>query len=399
MNILVVQSELGVLRGGGENFTRHLFSAFAQRGHRVTATFIADSQGKYPIPLPLGIVPFPLPGYWSRKLGQDVLSSIRGWIPDGVPIKGAWDRCQEALCWRTVRWHDRRFASRVDKEFHGRWHEFDAIYVHGNSVLAESIARVRPTILRLPGPVSSELAPTLRRIHAVCANGDALRHIRAFLGDHATELPIGLDSKLFHPGPSQERQRLGWSDAEWVIGYVGRLAYIKGVDLLADAFTQLRVCIPHARLLMIGAGEEQGKLREALKEELARGLARIEPDVPHERLADWYRAMNVFVMPSRYENYSNAVLEALACGVPFLGSNVGGNPRLVESQGGSLFEAGSVDALYQALRSMANAFRRSEGEETARPTKPHQVVGWDTTAARLEKIIQVNLNVPVGASR
>ncbi|MCS6297379.1 MAG: glycosyltransferase family 4 protein [Nitrospira sp.] len=252
---------------------------------------------------------------------------------------------------------------------------------------------MRPTILRLPGPVSSELAPTLRRIHAVCANGDALRHIRAFLGDHATELPIGLDSNLFQPGPSQERHRLGWSGTEWVIGYVGRLAYIKGVDLLADAFKQLRACIPQARLLMIGAGEEQGKLREALKEELASGLACIEADVPHERLADWYRAMNVFVMPSRYENYSNAVLEALACGVPFLGSNAGGNPGLVESHGGCLFEVGSVDALSQALRSMADAFRRSEGQETVRSTKPHQVVGWDTTAARLEKIIQVNLNI------
>lgn len=399
MNVLVVQSELGVLRGGGENFTRNLFSAFAQRGHHVTATFIADPKNKYPIPMPPGIVPLPLAGYWSRKLGQDVLSSIRGWIPERVQLKDTWDRYQEALCWRTVRWHDQRFASRVDIEFHGRWHDFDAIYVHGNSVLAERIARVRPTILRLPGPVSSELAPTLRRIHAVCANGDALRHIRAFLGDHATELPIGLDSNLFQPGPSQERQHLGWSDAEWVIGYVGRLAYIKGVDLLADAFKQLRVSIPHARLLMIGAGEEQGKLREALKEELTRGLARIEADVPHERLADWYRAMNVFVMPSRYENYSNAVLEALACGVPFLGSNVGGNPGLVESHGGCLFEIGSVDALSRALRSMADAFRRSEGQETLRSTKPHQVVGWDTTAARLEKIIQVNLNIPVGASR
>ncbi len=395
MKILVVQSELGVLRGGGENFTRNLFSAFAQRGHHVTATFIADSKGKYPIPLPLGITPIPLAGYWSRKLGQDVLSSIRGWIPEAVPIKDTWDRCQEALCWRTVRWHDRRFASRVDLEFQGRWHDFDAIYVHGNSVLAESIARIRPTVLRLPGPVSVELAPTLRRIHAVCANGDALRHIRTFLGDHATELPIGLDTNLFQPGPSQVRQHLGWSDTEWVIGYVGRLAYIKGVDLLADAFKQLRVSIPNARLLMIGAGEEQGKLREALKEELARGFARIEADVPHERLGDWYRAMDVFVMPSRYENYSNAVLEALACGVPFLGSNVGGNPRLVESRGGSLFAAGSAEALCQALRSMGDAFRRGEEQETVRLGKPHQVMGWDASAAQLETIIQKNLSIPV----
>lgn len=395
MNILVVQSELGVLRGGGENFTRNLFAAFAQRGHQVTATFIADPNGKYPIALPPEIVPVPLAGYWSRKLGQGVLSNIRGWIPEGIQLKNTWDRCQEALCWRTVRWHDRRFASRVDVEFHARWEDFDAIYVHGNSVLAEKIARVRPTILRLPGPVSSDLAPTLKRIHAVCANGDALRHIRTFLGEHARELPIGLDRHLFRPGTSQVRQDLTWSGEEWVIGYVGRLAYIKGVDLLADAFKQLRTYLPQARLLMIGAGEEEGKLREALKEELAKGVVRIEADVPHERLGDWYRAMDVFVMPSRYENYSNAVLEALACGVPFLGSNVGGNPRLAESYGGSLFEAGSVESLCESLRCMAETVRQGQRPETARRGNSQQVIGWDEAAASLEKIIQENLTFPV----
>jgi len=395
VKILVVHSELGVLRGGGENFTRNLFSAFARRGHTVAATFIAGSRGDYPITLPAQIAPLPLAGYWSRKLGQDVLSRVGGCIPKSTSFRTTWDRFQEALCWRTVRWHDQRFARRVDLEFNGRWKDFDAVYVHGNSVLAGHIAKVCPTVLRLPGPVSAELAPLLKGIHAVCANGDALRHIRAFLGDHATELPIGLDTDLFKPGSSQERQQLGWTNSEWVIGYVGRLAYIKGVDLLADAFKQLRACIPQARLLIIGAGEEQGKLREALKKELIQGLARIETDVPHERLGDWYRAMDVFVMPSRYENYSNAVLEALACGVPFLGSNVGGNPRLVESHGGRLFSAGSVEALCQALGSMADTFRQGEGQGTAQLKESHQIIGWNVSAARLETIIQENLPIPV----
>ena len=55
--------------------------------------------------------------------------------------------------------------------------------------------------------------------------------------------------------------------------------------------------------------------------------------------------MNVFVMPSRYENFSNAVLEALACGVPFLVSDVGGNRCLAEDEGGWHFTPGSADSL------------------------------------------------------
>ena len=296
--------------------------------------------GRYPILLPAKIRPIPLAGYWSRKLGQETLSNVARWMPQGTQLQAQWNRVQAAICWRTVRWHDRRFTRRIELEFGGRWKEFDAVYVHGSAVLASKIARYRPTVLRLPGPVSADLAPVLRAVHAVCANGDALSQIREFLGDHATELPVGLDSDIFKPGPSWVRQRLGWTENHWVVGYVGRLAHVKGIDLLADAFRKIRKTIPHARLLVIGSGEEEGKLRTDLNAELMEGLVHIESDVPHELLADWYRAMDLFVMPSRYENYSNAVLEALACGVPFLVSDVGGNRRLAETEGGWLFAQG-----------------------------------------------------------
>ena len=52
MKILVLHAELGILRGGGENFTRNLFVEFSKRGHEVCAVFGADLKGSYPIPLP-----------------------------------------------------------------------------------------------------------------------------------------------------------------------------------------------------------------------------------------------------------------------------------------------------------------------------------------------------------
>jgi glycosyltransferase involved in cell wall biosynthesis len=388
VNILIVHSELGVLRGGGENFTRNLFLAFAERGHDVSATFLADPNGRYPILLPAKIRPIPLAGYWSRKLGQETLSNVARWMPQGTRLQAQWNRVQAAICWRTVRWHDRRFSRRIELEFGGRWKEFDAVYVHGSAVLARQIARYRPTVLRLPGPVSTDLAPVLKAVHAVCANGDALSQIREFLGDQATELPVGLDSDIFKPGPSWVRQRLGWTENHWVVGYVGRLAHVKGIDLLADAFRKIRMTIPHARLLVIGSGEEEGKLRTDLNAELMEGLVHIESDVPHELLADWYRAMDLFVMPSRYENYSNAVLEALACGVPFLVSDVGGNRRLAETEGGWLFAQGSVDSLTQTLYSLAENPGLVRNRAACGGEMVRHCYSWQTSAKRLEEIIE-----------
>src|SRR5437016_6344070 len=115
MKILVLHSELGVLRGGGENFTRNLFAVFAKRGHRIAAAFVADRHGRYPISLPARIEPIPFRGYWSRNFGQATLSAVGRSIPNDSPLRKKWNYVQEAMSWRTIRWHNRRFQRRVEQ--------------------------------------------------------------------------------------------------------------------------------------------------------------------------------------------------------------------------------------------------------------------------------------------
>ena len=393
MKVLVLQSELGVLRGGGENFTRNLFTAFAERGHRVMAAFVADRRLRYPLPLPANIEPIPLPGWWSSTLGQGVLSSLGGYIPWDSRARIHWDRVQQALAWRAFAWHNRRFQHAVERKFARCWGAFDAVYVHLNPLLASKVAQFRPTILRLPGPVTAELTPLLRAVHAVCANGDALVCIRAFLGDHVTELPIGLDGQLFTPGATTVRAALGWAAHHCVVGYVGRLTHLKGVDLLAAAFRETAREAREARLLIVGNGEEASHIRTVLAQECACGLVHIEPGVSHEQLPAWYRAMDLMVMPSRYENHSNALLEALACGIPFLASNIGGNRKLSEIGAGWLFEPASVSSLMQCLRRllMNRPALKVRGEVASRAVRSHY--SWAASAERLEAIITSCLGV------
>ena len=391
MNVLVLQSELGMLRGGGENFTRNLFKAFAARGHKVAAVFAADRNRQYAFALPPQIEPIPIPGWWPMALGQSTLSSLGNRLP--CSLKPGWDRYQQGLSWRTFRWYRRRFQERVERELPYRCAEYNAIYVHGNTPLASKAAEYRPTVLRLPGPVTAELEPMLRKVHRVCANGDALIRIRSFLNEHATELPIGIDLEQFSPGLSALRQSLGWKETDFVIGYVGRLTHVKGVDLVSSAFREMSREEQGVRLLIIGNGEEARNIHSALAEEIANRIVHIEPDVAHERLADWYRALDLLVMPSRYENYSNAVLEGMACGIPFLASNVGGNKIMAQTGAGWLFEPGSVNSLTVCLRKIKNGRLelKLRGQAGLHYVRSHH--SWAATAERLETIIMSDLGV------
>jgi len=393
MKILVLHSELGVLRGGGENFTRNLFSAFRQRGHEVVAAFVADRSGRYPFPMAQGIVPVPIPGWWAGKLGQASLSSIGSWIARTGWRKSKWEHLRSAIRWRTRRWHDKRFQRRIEHHFARRWVEFEAVYVHSSRHLAGTVAQYCPTILRLPGPVSPEEAPVLRKPHAVCANGDALVQTQKFLGDHAIELPIGVDTTIFSPGITSIRQALGWTDRHCVIGYVGRLTPLKGVDLLATAFHEISRMVPDARLLILGNGEQANLIQSLLREELLRGIVHMESDVSHEHLADYYRAMDLFVMPSRYENFSNAILEALACGVPFLASDVGGNRILAKAVGGVLFQEDSVRSLAISLRQTSERALEMKAQGLFGAEYVRQKYTWSASAECLEHIIRSRLGV------
>lgn len=387
MNVLVLHSELGVLRGGGENFTRNLFSAFAERGHCITAAFVADHKGRYPLPLPSVIQPIPICGWWSSSLGQATLSSVGRYLPPHSRYRKEWDRIQGAISWRVFRWHKRRFQRRIQNKFAKRWEDFDAVYVHGDAVLASEVARYRPTVLFLPGPLSAELAPELLATHAVCSNGDALIQIRSFLGSHAMELPVGLDHQVFKPGPTSIRQKLRWSDHDLVVGYVGRLHHIKGVDILSTAFREISRKLPTARLLIVGRGDEEKNIRSDLAEEISRGVAYIGTGVDDEKLPEWYRAMDLMVMPSRYENFSIALLEGMACEIPFLGSNVGGNKMMAETGAGWLFEAQSVLSLSSCLRNLLENMPEIRARGRAGRCYVRNYHNWADSAQRLDDII------------
>jgi glycosyltransferase involved in cell wall biosynthesis len=160
----------------------------------------------------------------------------------------------------------------------------------------------------------------------------------------------GIDTAVFHPGPRVVPP--GFRSADLVIGCISALRPEKRIDLLIRSFAEVLAMAPEVKLLIAGSGPELPRL-EALANEL--GVASrvvFQPatqDVPY-----WLHAIDIFVLASESEAFSNALLEAMACGCCAVGSAVGGTPELIEDGvSGLLFPAGDQAALTSHLLTLA----------------------------------------------
>ena len=146
-------------------------------------------------------------------------------------------------------------------------------------------------------------------------------------------IPCGVDTEMFRPvGKSLARARRGWGEDEWVILHVGRMVPRKGVTTVIEALAELRARgDDDARLVVVGGSSEdpardpEVRSLMSLAEDLGvREAVTFEGRVDHGRLHQFYGAADVFVTTPWYEPFGITPLEAMASGLPVVGSNVGG---------------------------------------------------------------------------
>jgi glycosyltransferase involved in cell wall biosynthesis len=158
-------------------------------------------------------------------------------------------------------------------------------------------------------------------------------------------------------------------DRPFTVGYAGRLVRAKGVDLLIAALRMNQAERP-VRLLAVGEGPDLARLRGLAAKRLHPNTVIWRQGVAHEAMPACYREMDVLVLPSRTtrgwkEQFGRVAAEAMACGVPVIGSNSGFIPELMRTTGGGVtFAEGDARALAAALSRLANEplRRRQLGE-------------------------------------
>lgn len=176
----------------------------------------------------------------------------------------------------------------------------------------------------------------------------------SYLDRQSTVVMHGIDTNRFAPPASkpEARARCGLDPQQRHVGCFGRIRHQKGTDVFVDAMIALLPKRPGWSAVVAGrATSEHRSFENDLVERVRNaGLAeRILFVGEHNDIDNWYKALDLFVAPQRWEGFGLTPLEAMASGMPVVATDVGAFPELVvPGQTGSIVSAGDVDAMVAA---------------------------------------------------
>lgn len=177
----------------------------------------------------------------------------------------------------------------------------------------------------------------------------------------------GVDLREFSPAenPAEAKRAMGFDEDAVVVLMAARLVEQKNPQGFIEAAKRLAPRFPRAIFIMAG----EGKLKEELQQSIVQaGLQdRVRLLGLCQTMAPVYQAADLFVLPSFKEGFSNALIEAMACGLPIVATRVGGAPEALEGgMGGTLVESGDQSGLEEAIAGyLGNEdFRKTKAEES-----------------------------------
>jgi glycosyltransferase involved in cell wall biosynthesis len=245
---------------------------------------------------------------------------------------------------------------------------------------------------RYPPPFGWLQRRAFRRVDAAYACSETTREVmRAKRFDKPMAIiPFGVDLNSF-----QLRPQISYAPAKpLTIGFVGRMLPGKGLNILADALPQLRAW--DWKLLVVGDGSERGAFEQSLREKNLIDRAHFLGAISYDRMPDLYHQMDVLVMPTQTtsrirEQFGRVLVEAMASGVPVIGSTSGAIPEVIE-HAGLVTHEGNVDALVEALRQVFSSPDLRERLRRAGRERVEQQYSWDRVAEKTYEFYRQVLN-------
>jgi glycosyltransferase involved in cell wall biosynthesis len=164
----------------------------------------------------------------------------------------------------------------------------------------------------------------------------------------------------------------------------------KALDLLQEAFARIRHLKPGMKLLLVGSGPELSRLQHNCLRLGIQDDCVILPAT--SQVPQFLRALDIFVLCSRSEAFSNTLLEAMACGCCAVGSRIGGTPELIgNDERGLLFRPGDAGDLAEKLVTLIGneSLRRKFGNRAAEFARTKLSI--EIAAGRMAEIYEMML--------
>jgi teichuronic acid biosynthesis glycosyltransferase TuaC len=355
-------------------FNRHLLRAVTAAGHEVRVIApIPWTAGRRGLPTePIQDADGPIvyhPRYWytPKVLGSwsaafyrwSIRSTVRraldGFQPDAVV--GYWAHPDGAVAVELAR----------------KVSATSAVMIGGSDVL---ILTDRPSRRK-------QVCDVLRSADVVLPVSDSLARRVVELGASANRTHVwrqGVDSGVFfHGDKASARQQLEITADSPVLVWIGRMEPVKGLDILLQACRQLVEERFAFRLYLVGDGGLRSQLKSQAESLSLQDRVVFVGPKPPERLGDWYRAADLTVLPSRSEGLPNVLRESVACGTPFVASDVGGIREIAEPGLDRLVPKENPRALASAIR---NALTPSN-----HPPRRHTPPTWSESAERFCELL------------
>jgi len=219
---------------------------------------------------------------------------------------------------------------------------------------------------------------------------DAVHQYSSLPDDRIVTFPWGIDLARFSPGRAAMtiRSDLGWASNEVFIA-TRSWEPVYAVDVLVRAFAMVRQRHPSARLILLGDGSLEHKIRQLINDLGLQDLIHAPGRVPYDLLPDYFRSADAYVSAAVSDGTSISLLEAMACGLPVVVSNSFGNLEWVrEDVNGALARPGDTESLAAAMLRVIShpndaARMREANIETAR-----RHANWDANFPALARLVE-----------
>jgi glycosyltransferase involved in cell wall biosynthesis len=230
------------------------------------------------------------------------------------------------------------------------------------------------------------LGPLLKRIWqkaaalVACSDGLKNRALRFLTSANIDIIPNGIDLDKFHPVANKELS------GELKLLTVGRLSVTKRFEMLVEAVEILNKQGKNVRLTISGGGGLLDELKNIVEQKKLTNVINLTGRIETEKMPDVYRQHDMFVSASMQEGMSNAMLEAMASGLPIITTKCEGVEELI-SDNGFVVGTDSAESLAEAIIRLADN-RQQYKMMCAAARSRAENFGWDRVAQGYMKLYQ-----------